>query len=122
MNETNKVKLKNLQNEERKQIAAYYTKKFVSDLVVSLIIEKDNIVVFDPSCGDGVLLKSVLNRLKYLGFKIETNTKIVGIEIYKPAYSKFLDYLQKNYPFLNYDIYLGDTFTVMVKKNISSIF
>lgn len=62
----------------------YYTPRVIADFISKWTISKTNSSVLEPSCGDGSIVKSVVNRFKQLGVSDEKIfCQVQGVELYE---------------------------------------
>lgn len=97
----------------RKELAAYYTKLEAATLISSIVINSNNVIILDPSCGIGTLLESARNRLNLLSRNSESMSVLLGIEIFEEAFVEaehLKKYSNKN---IFFDIVKGDAFFVI---------
>ena len=60
----------------------YYTPKAIADFITEWAVREITDDVLEPSCGDGVFIEAVCNKLRNLGCQgTETNKQVLGIEI-----------------------------------------
>lgn len=78
----------------------------------SILIESPNILVFDPSCGSGTLLKDAYSKITKLSKKKNFNTIIIGVEIYENAYNEAKILEQYNTNQLAINIIHNDIFAI----------
>jgi adenine-specific DNA-methyltransferase len=64
---------------------AYTTPDAIAQFLVSWAIRSPNDLAIDPSCGDGIFLEAIANRLLFLGGETATIKQITGVEIDRAA-------------------------------------
>src|SRR4051794_31944905 len=67
----------------RKATGAFYTPQDLADALVGWAIHKQTASVFDPSFGDGSLLRAALSRLRSVS-AVKPQRRLHGIEISPP--------------------------------------
>lgn len=59
----------------------YYTPGEIAKFICDWAIQKENVQVLEPSCGDGVFIEASINRLREFGPDINYENYITGIEL-----------------------------------------
>jgi len=68
-------------NRKVKMLGAYNTPEYLARFLVNWSVRNPSDSVIDPSCGDGVFIEAILDRLLFLGGDDSSLQQIAGVEI-----------------------------------------
>ena len=102
----------------KKKLAAYFTKPAVSTLISSLLIDSPNVLIFDPSCGSGNLLKGAIDKIQHLTSSNDSNSVIVGVEVFNESFNQAKLLEREGSYKLDINIIQEDIFQIFEKLNM----
>lgn len=99
---------------DNKLRGGYYTPKLISDFLADWAIRSTKLNILEPSCGDGMILQSCVEKLLKLGITPEAvGDSIRGIEFNEKEARKASGRLEKfNVPSASNNICVGDFFGI----------
>ena len=101
----------------------YYTPKPIAEFLSQWAIRSSTDTVFEPSCGDGILLKSAVTTLKTLGATSKSIIdQISGIELDPDEADKSRKNLSADLDGFEPKIHTGDFFTYCQKELLEETF
>lgn len=101
-------------DEYNKLRGGYYTPSEITEFICKWAIDKDDVDVLEPSCGDGAFIKSLCKRIP----KKNSRKKILGIEIDKEEAKKASKY---NATVINDDFFSYYEKEILDKKKFDCI-